>query len=61
MNQSMTLSRQRLRTPRAAAIAGIIFSILLIIIVVLMRMSVPTSHEMLAHGFPVVQKQSILH
>jgi len=41
MNQSMTLSRQRLKTPRAAAIAGIIFSILLIIIVVLMRMSIP--------------------
>lgn len=45
MNQPMTLSRQRLRTPRAAAIAGIIFSILLIIIVVLMRMSIPLNPQ----------------
>jgi hypothetical protein len=45
MNQSMTLSRQQLRTPRAAAIAGIVFSILLMIIVILMRISIPDNPQ----------------
>jgi MFS family permease len=37
-----TLTRTSLRTPKAAAIAGIIFSILLTLIVLLLRLSVPT-------------------
>jgi hypothetical protein len=36
-----SLTGARLRTPRAAAIAGIVFSVLLIAIVVLLRLSVP--------------------
>jgi len=37
-----TLTRTSLRTPKAAAIAGIAFSILLVLIVLLLRLSVPT-------------------
>ena len=37
-----TLTRTSLKTPRAAAIAGIVFSILLTLIVLLLRLSVPT-------------------
>jgi len=37
-----TLTRTSLRTPKAAAIAGIVFSILLVVIVSLLRLSVPT-------------------
>ena len=37
----MPLGRERLRTPRAAAIAGILFSGLIIAILVLMLSSVP--------------------
>ena len=37
-----TLTRSSLKTPRAAAIAGIVFSILLALIVLLLRLSVPT-------------------
>jgi hypothetical protein len=36
------LTRTSLRTPKAAAIAGIVFSILLVVIVSLLRLSVPT-------------------
>jgi hypothetical protein len=36
-----TVTRPHLRTPRAAAIAGIVFSVLLITAVVLLRLSVP--------------------
>ncbi len=36
------LTRTSLRTPKAAAIAGIVFSILLTLIVLLLRLSVPT-------------------
>ncbi len=36
-----TLTRGNLKTPRAAAIAGIVFSILLIVIVALLRMAMP--------------------
>ncbi len=43
MKQDITLTRQRLKTPRAAAIAGIIFSILLIISLALIRVAVPTA------------------
>jgi len=42
MTQDKTLTHAPLRTPKAAAIAGIIFSILLIVIFGLLRISVPT-------------------
>ncbi len=41
MNQDKPLTRARLTTPRAAAIAGILFSLLLITSLVLIRLSVP--------------------
>ena len=41
MNQEADLIRQRLTTPRAAAIAGIIFSVLLIVSMLLIRTSIP--------------------
>lgn len=41
MTQQETLTRAGLRTPRAAAIAGVIFSLLLIVIFWLLRISVP--------------------
>jgi hypothetical protein len=41
MNQEPTSTRARLTTPRAAAVAGILFSVLLIISLVLVRISVP--------------------
>jgi len=43
MEQEVTLTRAGLKTPRAAAIAGILFSILFIISVVLIRISVPSN------------------
>jgi hypothetical protein len=45
MTQEMDLSRSRLTTPRAAAIAGILFSILYIAVIVLIRRSVPEQPE----------------
>jgi hypothetical protein len=41
MNQRVTLTRQALKTPRAAAVAGIIFAVLFTISVVLMRLAIP--------------------
>jgi hypothetical protein len=41
MPSNETLTRGKLKTPRAAAIAGIAFSILLIAIIALLRMTVP--------------------
>jgi hypothetical protein len=41
MPQKVTVTRANLRTPRAAAVAGIIFSVLLILIFWLLRISVP--------------------
>ena len=41
MNSELTSTRARLTTPRAAAVAGILFSVLLIICLVLIRISVP--------------------
>ena len=41
MSEQVPLARERLRTPRAAAIAGILFSVLLITSLVLIRSSVP--------------------
>jgi hypothetical protein len=41
LQSESTLTRQRLITPRAAAIAGILFSVLLIVSLVLIRISIP--------------------
>jgi hypothetical protein len=41
MSQNQTLTRATLRTSKAAAIAGVVFSILLIIIIWLLRNSMP--------------------
>ena len=43
MERDSTLNRSRLTTPRAAAIAGILFSVLLITSLVLIRISVPAN------------------
>ncbi len=45
MNTETTLTRSRLTTPRAAAIAGILFSLLLITSLVLVRISVPANPQ----------------
>jgi hypothetical protein len=45
MEQEGTLTQARLKTPRAAGIAGIVFSILFIISLVLIRISVPSDPE----------------
>ena len=45
MGQEVTLTDARLKAPRAAAIAGIVFSILLITSVVLIRISVPANPQ----------------
>jgi hypothetical protein len=42
MDQDGLTSRPGLRTPRAAAVAGIVFSVLLIVALVLIRVSVPS-------------------
>ena len=41
MNQQVTLTRQAVRTPRAAAVAGIIFSVLFTTSMVLIRLALP--------------------
>jgi hypothetical protein len=41
MREPLSLTRARLKTPRAAAIAGIVFSVLLTTTLVLLRVSVP--------------------
>jgi hypothetical protein len=45
VKQEGTLTRAQLKTPRAAAIAGIVFSILLIASLVLIRVSVPANPQ----------------
>ncbi len=45
MEQERSLTQAGLKTPRAAAIAGIVFSILFIISVVLIRISVPSNPQ----------------
>jgi len=45
MEQEGTLTQARLKTPRAAAIAGIVFSILFIVSLVLIRISVPANPQ----------------
>jgi hypothetical protein len=41
MNQQVTLTRQALKTPRAAAVAGIIFAVLFTTSIVLIRLALP--------------------
>jgi hypothetical protein len=45
MTQQMDLSRSRLTTPRAAAVAGILFSLLYLVVIVLLRTSVPENPQ----------------
>jgi hypothetical protein len=45
MHEGLTSTRVRLTTPRAAAVAGILFSVLLIISLVLVRISVPADPQ----------------
>jgi hypothetical protein len=45
MNQEKSLIQTRMTTPRAAAIAGILFSILLIVSLALVRISVPANPQ----------------
>ena len=45
MEQERTLTRAQLTTPRAAAIAGIVFSLLLITSLVLIRLAVPSNPQ----------------
>jgi hypothetical protein len=45
MNQEIQLTNSKLTTPRAAAIAGILFSVLLITSLLLVRLSVPVSPQ----------------
>jgi hypothetical protein len=45
MDQELDLSRSKLTTPRAAAVAGILFSLLYITILVMIRLSVPEKPE----------------
>ena len=42
MNEELALRRARLTTPRAAAVAGVLFSVLLIAALVLIRISIPS-------------------
>lgn len=51
------LVRERLKTPRAAAIAGILFSVLLTATLVLLRISVPASPEI---QFSATSERSLL-
>ncbi len=43
MPQGEIITRARLRTPRAAAVAGILFSVLLMVIILMLRSSIPTN------------------
>ncbi len=45
MNQDIPINRSRLTTPRAAAVAGILFSVLLLTSLVLVRISVPSDPQ----------------
>ena len=45
MNQERAAIRPQAKTPRAAAIAGIVFSLLLIISLALIRLSVPANPQ----------------
>src|SRR4249920_274072 len=41
MKQQVTLTRQAIKTPRAAAVAGIVFSVLFTTSIVLIRLAIP--------------------
>jgi hypothetical protein len=43
MSQAQIITGARLRTPRAAAVAGILFSVLLMVIILVLRSSIPAS------------------
>src|SRR6186997_54429 len=45
MTQELDLSRSRLTTPRAASIAGILFSLLYMAVIILIRSAVPEKPE----------------
>ena len=45
INQEITLTRARATTPRAAAIAGILFSLLLLTSLTLIRLSIPENPQ----------------
>ncbi len=45
MTQQLDLSRSRLTTPRAAAVAGILFSLLYLIVIILLRSAVPENPQ----------------
>jgi MFS family permease len=45
MNHETVITRERMKTPRAASIAGILFSLLLITSLVLIRLSVPNNPQ----------------
>jgi MFS family permease len=47
MTHQSDLTRSRLKTPRAAAIAGILFSILILVALLLLRFSVPAEDQIL--------------
>src|SRR6516165_11409439 len=51
MNQEADLIRERMKTPRAAAVAGILFSLLLMASFLLVRLSVPANPLSEASGF----------
>src|SRR3954468_18058735 len=50
MTHQTDLTRSRLKTPRAAAIAGILFSILILAALLLLRLSVPADDQILNAG-----------
>ena len=50
MTSELDLRRSRLTTPLAAAIAGILFSVLLITALVLIRISIPADPRMRQTG-----------
>ena len=45
MTPELDLARSRLTTPRAAAVAGILFSLLYMVVIILIRRSVPERPE----------------
>src|SRR5271165_4353663 len=59
MKQEATLIRARLKTPRAAAIAGILFSVLLITGLLLFRLSVRADPLRRGRGLRPVQTESL--
>ena len=58
MEQDLTVTDHRLTTPRAAAVAGILFSVLFIISLVLIRIAVPVVSDS-AGASPVTERKSI--